>query len=59
MKRYRHIGTQPLELGSRGEGHPEPKVVEPGQAFVADLDPAHEAFLVRVGAIAVDADVQD
>ena len=56
MKRYKHIGTQPLALGAVGEGTGEPQHVKPGDLFEAALEPAHERFLVQIGAIAVLAD---
>jgi len=46
-KNYKVVGTSPVL------GH------HPGQTFEASLDKAHEDFLVRVGAIRVEADKKD
>lgn len=45
-KRYQHVGTLPIVVGDYGR-------VLPGTKFSCEMDPAQEAWMIRINAIRV------
>lgn len=51
-KKYQHVGTLPIVVGDYGR-------VIPGQAFSCEMDPAQEAYFVRINALRVVEELED
>lgn len=43
MKRYKHVGTEPIEIGGKER--------LPGEEFSAKLDEAQEQYFTEIGAL--------